>query len=298
MNRSRIISYPYPVLGIGDDLTSRETKLLLEPVTDDGTNYNMHVAIDMDNSDIDGLALSGHVQFGCEVECSATFYRRWFGYSEREFDIVIPKNCVAKRVNFHFMAMVVKEIPEYRNFAFHPDYEGVTFNMPIGSIVATFGYAHYDADIKYDRLHSAGAFISIIKGTDSDNTLYNIDDDKIEVKLPLVLYDDYKDHYSHANCRWGDIFHSSIAYNALVYALLNYDEDKHKSTLWARTLKYRMEVEPSLRQYRNVFDKEKTSGNDVLKLSQALLGNPYRRMFQKIHVIQDSSRANEDSIDE
>ena len=61
-------SYPYPVLGIGDDIKPKPS-FTVDPITADSENYYVNVKIQMDNQDITDLISGGYAQFGCEVEC-------------------------------------------------------------------------------------------------------------------------------------------------------------------------------------------------------------------------------------
>jgi choline dehydrogenase-like flavoprotein len=62
-----------------------------------------------------------------------------------------------------------------------------------------------------------------------------------------------------------------------------YTEEEYGNTLWARTLKYRIELEPSLRQYADVLDNK--DATRILELAQALLANPYKRLLETMHEI-------------
>lgn len=272
-------SYPYPVLGIGDDIISKSS-IHVESVQADSENYYINIHLGMENPDIEQLVNDGYAEYGCEVSCSRTFLLKWFGFTEKDFTIILPRNSVAAKVEFNCRVSVIKDINNYQNSEAHEDYKGIPFNLPSGSVLATFGSFTYNADIEYDRLNSAGSFLTITKGADPDNTSYILDHPKIEIRLPESLYDEYKTKYDKKSSKWGDVFHSSLAFNALVYALLNYDKEAHKDLLWAKTLLYRMDIEPSLKQYKEALDNKYPS--DILKLAQALLGNPYKRMLKAI----------------
>lgn len=281
-------SYPYPVLGIGDDILPRPS-LTVEPITADSENYYVKVKILMDNKDITDLIAEGYAEYGCEVECSRTFFMRWFGFNTPQFIISLPRNSVADKVSFDCRVSVIKDITGYMNSEAHEDYKDISFDLPAGSVLASFGRFTYNADIEYNKLHSAGAFLTIIKGNDPERTSYALDHQKIEVKLPPVLYDEYKEKYDRRTSKWSDVFHSSIAFNALVYALFSYNEDIHKDLLWAKTLKYRIDVEPSLRNYKETMTAK--TPMEIMELAQTLLGNPYKRMFKTIGTLDERMRA-------
>ena len=278
--KNKGICFPYPVLGIGDDLDSNPS-ITSRSIEEEKDYFVIHIDLDVDNEDIQNLIDKESAEYACEIDCPTTFYRRVLKSKTPAFDVRINRKDVAERVYFDCTVTAIKPINSYSNKAFNEDYKGFVFNLGPGDLLAFIGKLHYDADVNYEKLKSAGSFVTIIKGHDENNTIYYLANPKIEIQLPPSLYEDYRINFNnpgnHAN-----IFHSSMVLNALVYALLNYDEGDHSDLLWARTLKDRIELEPGLSQYSGVFEKEKDPML-VLKFAQALLSNPYKRLLETMH---------------
>lgn len=284
------VSYPHPVLGVGDDIDSLCD---LEPsITKDAVEYHIHFDLRIDNADILRLIELGYATFSCEINCPSTFYRRIEKSSVPYFDISIKRKDVAKRIDFECSVVVLRRIDEYTNSKFHEDFAGFSFQLDPGDVLAIFREGHYDVDIKYDKLRSAGSFMKIVKGDDEANTIYNLDSEKIEIQLPEEMYEDYKNSFN-GNGKYANIFHSSLAFNALVYALLNYSTEEYGERLWARTLEYRLEIEEPLQKYKEVLSKN-AAPTDKLKLAEALLSNPYKRLFKTMHDMMDVSNMQEE----
>ena len=111
-----------------------------------------------------------------------------------------------------------------------------------------------------------------IRESDSrKEVFFDITGNKIEILLPTNLYQLYCNPLVKGSA---EILHSSIALNALTYALLNIEE--HKETTWARTIYYRLESEDEF----SLSDLQEPS--NVPGLAQRLLKDPYRRLFDKI----------------
>lgn len=278
--KNKDVCFPYPVLGIGDDVGPKPS--ISAQITEEGDYFVVRISLKMLNEDIMRLIREQSALFSCEIDCPATFYRRIERSTEPSFEIKICRTDVARRVNFDCTVTVTKSIEGYSNSQFHEDYKGFSFNLEPGDLLAFLGKLHYDADIKYDKLQTAGSFMTIIPGHDEKNTIYYLNNPKIEIQLPPDLYQDYKMSFNGPG-KHVDIFHSSMVLNALVYALLNYDKDEHGEKLWARTLSYRIELEPSLRQYADVMENKDPL--KVLELAQALLANPYKRLLDTMHDI-------------
>lgn len=284
------VSFPHPVMGVGDDILPRP--LVTAAKTDDIRNYNFRFEFTVENETIKNLISSDKAVYVCEVSCSSTLLRRVYTSHEPHIEIVIGRKEVAKRIEFEFSVTATDNIPAYTNEAFHPDFQGFAFSIEPGDILVLFNSAYHDVEIQYDRLRSATSFLKIVPESDEDNVIYNIDKPKIEIQLPQELYDDYKRHFNgtgqHAN-----IFHSSLAFNALVYALSNYKKDDHEELLWARTINYRIDTEEQLFAYKDILG-DNNSPLEVLKLAQSLLANPYKRLFQTMHTIIDQPEQEEE----
>lgn len=281
--KNRDISYPHPVLGIGSDVEPQPS-IVVAPIQSDTDNYIIDVDLLMENEDIANLIISGRAEYVCELECVATFLRRRLVSENPHFTIILNKQEVAKRINVEFTVTAKETISAYTNSRFHEDYKGFCFDIDAGDILAFLGSFHYDVDIIYDKLQTAGSFMSIVPGNDENNTLYYLLNPKIEIQLPPQLFQDYKTSFN-GKGKHADIFHSSLVMNALVYAIMSYNESDHGGTLWARTLKYRIELEPQLRVYASTLEEKDPV--DVLKLAQALLSNPYKRLMSTMHDLMD-----------
>lgn len=281
--KNKGICFPYPVLGIGDDLDSNPN-ITTKTIEEEKDFFVIHIDLDVDNEDIQNLISNETAVYVCEIDCPTTFYRRVLKSTTPTFDVKINRKDVAERVYFDCTVTAIKPIEGYSNRAFNEDYKGFVFNLGPGDLLAFIGKLHYDADVNYEKLKSAGSFVTIVKGHDENNTIYYLPNPKIEIQLPPALYEDYRMNFNNPG-NHAIIFHSSMVLNALVYALLNYKEDEHSNLLWARTLKDRIVLEPGLRQYEDVFESKEKDPMLALKFAQALLSNPYKRLLETMHDI-------------
>lgn len=271
MNLSNI-SLPYPVLGISDDvLPTLPDDTVSFSLSADKRNYTFIIDLKFENSDIQYLIDSNKAVFSCEYECARTMLRHCEISSSPHFSIIVPRCVVNGRLNFCCYVSVKEQIYHYSNSGFNSDYSGVTFDMEPGDILVSFPPFHYDADIRYDKLQAAGSFMQIRESDSRKEVFFDITGNKIEILLPTNLYQLYCNPLVKGSA---EILHSSIALNALTYALLNIEE--HKETTWARTIYYRLESEDEF----SLSDLQEPS--NVPGLAQRLLKDPYRRLFDKI----------------
>ena len=278
------LSFPYPVLGIGDDILPKPTFKGEPQVESDTTNYTFTVDFAMVNPTIKQVADSGSATYLCEVTCSSTLYRKSFRSQTTHFAIVIPKTHLGGRVDFQFTITVTKSIKAYTNPQFHEDYKGFSFDLEPGDLLGFLGEFSYDVDIKYDKLKSVGTFMQITEGPTLKLARFNLGGDKIDIQLPSTLYQQYR-HSIMGNMRLANIIHSSIVFNALVTAPL--DIQNFGNTLWARTIKYRFDTEATFEDIREQNALEELETDDIIELAQRLLSDPYGRLFNTISTLLD-----------
>lgn len=278
------ISFPHPVLGIRDDvmpLLSDDCVVIESSSTLD--TFILTITLKQGNKTISDLIRDGYAEYTCEIDCQKAFIRENYSSKEPVFSITIPRRKVNGRVYLNCFVTVKQKIEHYSNPDFNEDYDGFYFDLEPGDILVGFPQSYFDADIKYDKLQAAGSFMVIREDVTIKQTRFDIAGDKIEIVLPSDLYTIYKNGVGDRN---QEIIHSSIAFNALCFALYNIQENSE--TLWARCVNTRIDTEPELSQFKDL-DKIQ-----IPMLAQALLGDPYKRLFENLNAHLDNNIAEED----
>lgn len=270
------LSFPYPVLGIGDDVTPSPS-ILKADISKTAWTFKFDVDLDMQNFDIAQHIKAGNAQYACEVECPGTLFRKCYFSNEPHFHLELYRTSLAGRVTFQVSVVVIKPIKQYYNSNFHEDYFGLYFDLEPGDLLAFIGQFTYDADIRYEKLRSVGSFMQITEGKMEKMPKFDLGGDKINIKLPADMYNQYKASIL-GNKQYSNIIHSSLVFNALVMGLLYIEE--HNETLWARTLKYRIDNSAELEPFKNAL--EDSDPDEIMNLAQTLLMNPYKRLFDTL----------------
>lgn len=266
------ISFPYPVLGLRDDvlpLLDEDCVKIESSSTPD--SFILNISLKQGNKTITDLIKAGKAEYTCEIDCQKAFLRENVSSPNSHFTITIPRRKVNGRVYLNCFVTVKHRIENYTNPGFNEDYEGFTFDLEPGDILVGFPQSYFDADIKFDKLQAAGSFMVIREDVTIEQTRFDIAGDKIEIVLPSDMYTMFKSGLGERNM---EIIHSSMVFNALCFALYNIQENSE--TLWARCINTRIDTEPELSKYKEL-DKIM-----VPMLAQALLGDPYKRMFQNL----------------
>lgn len=267
------MTLPYPVLGINDDVLPRPS-LSEVTTTQDTLCYNFEFEVKCGNKAILELINDGYAEYVCEVNCLKTFLRKCYKQSNAHFTIRIPKHGVSGVIEFELTITVKKNIQNYTNSDFHEDYRGYSFNLEPGNLLGFIAAFTYNADIKYDKLQAVSSFMEINESR-LDTTVVELAHPKISILLPEHMYKEYKNHI-HNDKRIASVIHASLVFNALVYALNNISN--HRKMLWAETIDYRLKTEDALKKF---YINEETlfTPDSVFDIAQALLGDPYGRMF-------------------
>ena len=263
------ISFPYPVLGSYDDILPLPSTPKVK-IDQDKINHIFEVDLCSNNKDIEGWIAADYADYVCEVTCELTRYRRCYKSKTPKFNISIPRKGVAGRINFSCTVTVKKDIVNYVNSGFHEDYRGHTFNMEPGDLLAVLADFYYVADLRYDKLKAVGTFMEIVE-TEDELPATILDKDKIELKLPVEMYKQYRDNPL-INGR-PEVLHASLVLNSLTYALCRIEY--YSTRKWAETIMYRIQTEPELAEFKSQ-DPEDWR---VDKLAQILLGKTYERLF-------------------
>lgn len=281
------ISLPYPVLGISDDvypLLKNDCVSIEEPVsTPSSIQFKIHLR--QKNKEITQFIKKGKAEYVCEINCARTFFRTCIRQSTPDFIVELPRKGVSGRIEFDMFVTVKTPIDHYHNSQFNADYDGVFFDMEPGDVLVAFPSAYYNLDVKYDKLYAAGSFMQIANGgDDSRPTWYNISGDKILIMLPPKMFKEYDERIS-MDRDYIEIIHSSIVFNALVFALYHIDEQAYEGKQWSDAIKYRLATESELKGF-DISDKTR-----VFELAQTLLADPYQRMFN--HLSEMKNRGEE-----
>lgn len=279
------ISFPHPVLGIGDAINS-DIELNNTEIKSSDDVYEITLKLKQDNYEIEQLLETKKAEYLCEVTCSNTLYRIVVRSGSNKMEFSIPKKAVKGRVEFLCLIVSKEEIKEYSNVQSHSDYTGYSFDLDEGDVLAYFGEFSFNADIKYEKLKAVSSFMEIVENTDLTYTNIDLKKQKIQIELPSESYKLYRSDHISLQSKFVPVFHSSIVLNTLLIAL--YDFENHKEYLWAKAIEYRLDNE---KQFQNLSIDEK---ENIPEIAQRLLGNPFNRLLDGLNVIIESANLYEE----
>lgn len=273
------ISFPYPVLGVNDDITPGLSDDAVVISCDRGDNkvYKISVSLKFNNEYIDNIIKRGLATYVCEIDCVKTNLRRSVTCDVPDFSFDINRRYVSGNVTLNCYVTVTKPIIGYKNPEAHTDYEGANFDLTPGDILVGFPERSFPADPKFDKLQSVTSFMHICKDTEHEYTNFKLNDDLININLPVSLFDIFN---SGVGVSFAEVVHSSIAQTALLSAL--YEINSYRRKMWAQAIIELLKNNPSLQDNYTFDDEGKLIITDHLKVATMLLKDPYDRMFHKL----------------
>ncbi len=273
---SRNASLPYPVLSSYEDdiVPHLDANSVLVTPTHDRKKYSFSIQVLLENEDILRYIEEGKAEYTCEVTCTRTYLRKCYHSQFPAFTIELGRKEVIGDIWFKCFVTVKEDILDYHNSQFNEDYEDALFDMDPGDMLAIFPSMKYTANLKYDKLYSAGSFMVVQEDKNNSTVWFDATGDKILVYLPTPMFEQFQSFSG--NQDFNELFHASIVFNALFKCISEYDPKTQENLLWVSAIRYRINTEDALSDF-DLEDKTRS-----YELAQALLADPYKRLFKKL----------------
>lgn len=276
------VAFPYPVQGIGNGIESRS--LWQYSVEQNKAEYILTIDVQLNDKSIEDYIKYDMADYVCEIECTSTFMRRCERSKDGHFEIKLSKSEIAREVTFELSVVVKEPIEDYTNTQLNPIFIGYEINLEPGDLLAYIGKDKFSADIIYEKLDKVSTFMIIREDSQVTQTEIKLDTEKIEILIPSAMYTHYKEEIK-GSSTYSAIIHGSLVFNALLHALNNITSYPDK--LWARCIMTRIEKDVEIAKL-NIDPTEEEDRVELPKLAQALLGDPFKRLFTGIEKIHET----------
>ena len=188
--------FPYPVLvPDGDDYIDCKFEAEGDWSAKDQI-VTIRVKAHLECQSIQALIETGRAKIISHVECPQAAYRKAFPISEGENAFSIPVGDLSGRVYVCPFIVATADIENYTSPQFNPDYEGVSFFLHAGLILAEGKQLNFIVDVAKDDLVHKDDIFSIIPHELTDEESKNVmiiglDSNKIVVELPKRAFGHY-----------------------------------------------------------------------------------------------------------
>ena len=184
------INYPYPVIRsyIEDYKTTVFKGALTVNLQPDG--YLIRPNFEVNNSGIGELLKNGTFTYAVEVQSPATWYRKLFTVKDNK-PIHINPIYVHERVEI--VPCIVATVPfsSFSNEDFEDEYQGISFEIKSGDIIAIGEVRSFDALYQNDVIKNGSSIVSINGDEAAKEIVCDYSGSIITLTLPAAQYSDY-----------------------------------------------------------------------------------------------------------
>lgn len=267
--------FPHPVLGIEDDIDGNfEVRLR---VSSDHKKISVTPSFILSNESLEELVKKKEAAFVTQIYCRGTLFRKTYKTTESmPSPILIDSTKLNDKVEVDFFICADNSIENYKNDSASKDYQGYTFTIERGDILALGGSGNFYANKSPEELKSVSAFMNIDTSGDKNKPMYNhYDGNKITIMLSQDDYDQYQ--LIKLNPYYTNTLHSSVVLPALIETLRFMDSDSasdYKEYKWFTLLS-------------NL--KDEHEGVDLLQIAQQILSLPVNRSFTRLTQLMEEN---------
>lgn len=275
--------YPYPVLAeYSDDYKSGNYELNID-ITKEGYNIKAHFLAALTNASLKTLISEGKAKYVYHMECAQTGFRQVLSTNKIEDSYILSNKSVSGKLQICPFIVAVEDIDGYSSAEFHEDYDGQSFSVEAGCVMAVGRMVTADISKDVDDLANTPSVFSIIRNADATcrQMLVDMSGRKIVIKLPLEDYYSYKSLNNTPQAQ--SILNSLTIIPALTYVLgelkLMSIEDRieNRDNLWYKTVKKAL-----LTQFECDLESTDFSNQNTIELAQKLINDPISDAFHML----------------
>lgn len=267
--------YPYPVLAsFTNDYQTGVFDVAIDVVRD-GYNLRVDFLATLTSQSLIDCIKEGSAKYVYHLECAQTGFRTVVQTDKVSEVYPLLSKSINGKLQICPFVVAINDLVGYGSSDFHEDYQGITFDIEAGCVMAVGKMVTVDISKDIDDLASTPSIFSITKNPDENckEMLVDIAQRKIIIKLPLNDYYSYKALSTTPQAQ--PILNSMTVIPALVYvleelrAMTPTERGEHSDSLWykvlSKTLLTRFDCDVESAAFNN---------QNFLSLSQKLVNNP------------------------
>ena len=270
--------YPHPVMTrFSDDLVNCKFKINVgcDPEPD---RYLFNCEAELTNHDLKQLIESKKASYVLHVECGSTRFRTVFLSNNKTFKGSVAAGCLDGKVEILPMVTALQDIVSYKNDNFHEDYNGASYKVKKGDVLAIGESSEFDAVKQKDALMNIRSIFSVVPNDDREALPLNVDlnSDRIIISLSRKNYNLYIQLKE--NQALNSVLASMIIIPTLIFTLDKIKEaasetseefNDYDGLRWYRLFKNKLQ---SLNY--DISDPDMWSSEGTLVIAQRIIGDP------------------------
>jgi len=270
--RPQLISFPHPVVGIGDDLAG--VLRCNAPQFDFGVDLTT-LSIDgfeVTNPTIAELVQRKDAAFTVRIGCGATYYRKSLQTHDARLQRILPSTRLCGDVELQVRVCSLKRIEGYRPVGLHEDYGDRAFTVQAGDVLAIGDEFVVRADKQFDPLAADMPSIMRIEKGPFEKGPYKVNFYGKQISIQLSVED--RARYGSVSAIAPGVIHAAIVLPVLCEAIAHVRnrnaQDGMNDLQWFKRLEVMLEA-------RHIDENE-----SLVVAAQKLLDLPLVRAFDNI----------------
>lgn len=185
------MNYPYPVLRntAVDYKTSIFTAQLTKKNEKDG--YTIKVLYSVSNEEVQRLIDQKKVAFALQIQCVSTWYRSIEISDGNIQEVRLYSNMIHERVDMCPCIIAQEYLENFTNEDFSEDFQGISFSVNPGEVIAIGERQKFDAIYKDDIIKKGDPIVHFINDERSSVMFCEYDFDTIRIHLPKQQNEKY-----------------------------------------------------------------------------------------------------------
>lgn len=277
--------YPYPVLAnFNDDYVDSKFNIIVI-IQSFPNELIIQFKPELDNDGIKELIEKDMAYCCVHIECSLTSYRKIVQVPLGGLEYSIPADSIEGPISFCPFIVANLEITNYTNSKLNKDYDGATFDLEKGNILAIGQEVQTRVEKENDDLANVPSIFAVTEIKDPQRKDIVIDNagNKINIQLPTDTFFEFKVAMS-SNPNSMSVLHSMI----IIPALMKCFEDMkskpeefytYEDRRWFRALK------KAMKKVNLELSEENIMSIDAFSVAQKLMDNTTNRAILSINNI-------------
>lgn len=279
------INYPYPVIRVREEdyrttVFKGELTVNLQPDC-----YLIRPAFEINNTGIAELIEAGKLTYAIEIQAPATWYRKLVPVKDNK-PIPLDTAFIHERVELTPCIIATTQIIAFTNDDFEDEYQGITFDINAGDVIAIGEAKCFDALYQDDIIKNGTSPVTIARSDTAKEISCDFSGSLIEITLPADQHDKYLEcGYKPEKYK---ALNAILSIPALVEAIgiiandVKYPDQPStlESKAWYKTIVVNLKraAENNEAKYRALLDKP-------FAAAEMLLGNNYSAALQYLSLI-------------
>lgn len=268
------MNYPYPILRntpVDYKVSTFNSKITK---TDEKDGYRLDITYDVTNKQIEDLINSKLAAYAVQIQCVSTWYRRLEISDAKNQQIKLSSNLIHERVDLCPCIIALAQIKDFVLDDFSDDYEGISFSVNPGEVIAIGERQKFDAIYKNDIIKKGDPIVHFVNDEFASVMHCDFDFDVIRIYLPKLQNEKYNSIGMYEPWKV-PVLNAIYVVPAIAMGIVEIDQDVNhggkgylEKYSWYKTLRILIQ-----RAARDDDNKYKKLLSDPIKTAQMLLND-------------------------